>query len=180
MSSTHDWGGGAGWFLYSSYCFDGNLDSGCHTATSVDGSLGSLTMIITNTSLDTIKVYNRRDCCGGRIRNATITLTIGQQKAWSGVFEDNLPLYVFRPHSSPKPTPEPTSKLVQPTVKPTTRKTSPSKKPTTKRNRSKKPTKKKHYVYMTHSPSRKPTTKPPPPPTTTTKTTSTTTTTTQQ
>jgi len=66
MSSTHDWGGGAGWFLYSSYCFDGNLDSGCHTA--IDGSLGSLTMIITNTSLDTIKIYNRQGCCGGRIR----------------------------------------------------------------------------------------------------------------
>ena len=82
-------------------CFDGDLNSGCHSNLDVPYSLqhATLTVIVTGVFLNTIKVYNRLDCCQGRIRNAKISVSINSSQVWSDRFDDTVSMgvYTFKP-----------------------------------------------------------------------------------
>lgn len=69
-------------------CFDGDTTSWCHTVT--DDRHATLTITTTSSiNIAGIKVYNRLDCCGGRIRNAMISVKVGSSLVWSDRFDDN-------------------------------------------------------------------------------------------
>ena len=80
-----------------SNCFDGNYDNFCHTN---DGQCcGSLTMTVSNVLFDTIKVYNRKLCCNGRMRGGTISVSYASSTIWRGSFPGPEMVYIFNMQS---------------------------------------------------------------------------------
>ena len=93
--------------------FDHNYQT--FTASSVDmntfyGERASMTITVTNAVFDTIKIYNRPDCCQGRIRGATLTVSVGNSVVFSDTFKETSPSYTMRMISTPtlSPTSSPT------------------------------------------------------------------------
>ena len=73
-------------------CFDGSINSICHSSLNVPYSSQHATLTITTSSsikIANIKVYNRLDCCGGRIRNAKISVSVGSSLVWSDRFDNS-------------------------------------------------------------------------------------------
>jgi len=129
-----------------SSCFDNKIDTICRTV--ADGSYGSLSMNISHTTFNMIKVYNIGGCnayidiCNSRILGASVSLSIGERVVWNSSFYDIQSLYIFDVSDD-------FETFYSPTPAPETR--PPTKIPT-------KPTSsvKKHYTYRTHSPTKQP------------------------
>ena len=77
----------------ASNCNDGDLADGC--GSTEDGSDKAPTLVITGgfPALDRVVVYNREDCCEGRIVGATITYWVGSQAVWTYEFVIKAAIY---------------------------------------------------------------------------------------
>ena len=86
-------------------CFDGNTATGCSSSLNVPYSTQRAFLTITTTTsinINNIRVYNRIDCCGGRMRNAKISVSVGSSVVWSDQFDNNekQDVYNFVPTSN--------------------------------------------------------------------------------
>lgn len=103
---------------YPSYLlFDHNYET--FTSTNVDMSMyyserASVTITVTDSVFDTIKVYNRPFVCQGRIRGANLTVYSGTSVAYSDTFTETKSLYIFKLFDSPTwlPTSSPTPGMI--------------------------------------------------------------------
>ncbi len=88
MSSTH----GSNSDFSASKCFDGNLQSNCHT----EGNDPIPKLTITSLfPVDKVVVYNRAECCHTWIVGATITLSAGGKQIWQKAIDSIENIYTF-------------------------------------------------------------------------------------
>ena len=86
----------------ASNCNDGSASTMCHSA---DGDNNPTLTITSPTVPDYVVVYNRQDCCQGRIVGATISVTQWGSVLFAGTFIDTLNQYTFTIPGKPRRAP---------------------------------------------------------------------------
>jgi hypothetical protein len=84
-------------------CIDGQESNFCHSGenSAVDYYLD--VFYAAGSSIHTISVTNRRDCCGHRIVGGTIQMLVNGQAQWADTFDEELAEYAFYPPQAPGP-----------------------------------------------------------------------------